>query len=97
MLYHLEELEKQSNDISLSKLIKKLESPNNEVDKYFPFNIQYFLFGADYTVYSWGYGDILGETLQMIAFLFHYDDYKGCMEINIIISIICRCYGNGYT
>lgn len=34
------------------------------------------VFGADYTVYSWGYGDILGETLQMIAFLFHYDDYK---------------------
>jgi hypothetical protein len=27
MLYHLEELEKQSNDISLTKLIKKLREP----------------------------------------------------------------------
>ena len=45
------------------------------------------LFGADYTVYSWGYGDILGETLQMIAFLFHYDDYKDAWKLTLSLAL----------
>ena len=45
------------------------------------------LFGADYTIYSWGYGDILGETLQMIAFLFHYDDYKDAWKLTLSLAL----------
>jgi len=45
------------------------------------------VFGADYTVYSWGYGDILGETLQMIAFLFHYDDYKDAWKLTLSLAL----------
>jgi len=45
------------------------------------------LFGAEYTVYAWGYGDILGETLQMIALLFHYSEYEGAWKIMMALAL----------
>lgn len=45
------------------------------------------LFGVEYKVYSWGYGDILGETLQSIAYLFHYNGYKDGWKIMLELGL----------
>lgn len=45
-----------------------------------------FLFGNE-VVYAWGYGDILGETLQMVALLFHYEDYTSAWKIMLALAL----------
>ena len=49
----------------------------------FPF----LTFGAE-TIYTWGYGDILGHILESITALFQTDDFAGLFKIFLTVGIV---------
>ena len=45
------------------------------------------LFAAE-TVYAWGYGDLLVETLKVVKYMFSIGEFKDFWKVGMIISLL---------
>ncbi len=91
LVWHLKELNKKANSEDLKQMINYLEPKGGfKMLKKLIVLLLFLsihLFAAE-TVYAWGYGDLLVETLKAVKYMFSIGEFRDFWKIAVLISMI---------